>query len=295
MQFLLKVNSLGPKAIVFALAIGDDKTTQFELTVDDYVSKHNVSSNALEAALASNSTEDQRKALQDIFINEGRLSDLGSLLKLKVIQKLAPSISKEGYEESSSQRETDDPNARNERQGQGSNNNPRRPPPRDPENPDPARPHPFHDPLANPPRAGNRPLPEPIPGFEDEHEILRGPRGGIGGPARSPFAYGEQDLYPPGLGPHDPIRPHFGGGLPRPGGGGGMHPTFDDPLFGGGAAGDGIGGFDPQAPPGARYDPVGPGGAPRDRGMGGRFPGGGGGLGGRPPNPFSGFGDGDFI
>jgi hypothetical protein len=81
-------------------------------------------------------------------------------------------------------------------------------------------------------------------------------------------------LYPPGLGPHDPI----GGGLgpfPR-GGGGGMHPTFDDPLFGGGQGEF----YDPRAPPGARYDPVGPGdGPPNLRGP--RFPGGpGGGFGG---------------
>jgi len=106
---------------------------------------------------------------------------------------------------------------------------------------------------------------------------------------------GHDDLYPPGLGPNDPLRPHFGGGLPRPGGmGGGMHPTFDDPMFGGQG---GQGSYDPMAPPGARYDPIGPGGAPRDNRGGPRFPGGGGigGPGGRPHNPFGGFGDGDFI
>lgn len=107
---------------------------------------------------------------------------------------------------------------------------------------------------------------------------------------------GEQDLYPPGLGPHDPLR--MGPGGIR--GGGGMHPTFDDPLFGGRG---GNGGYDPRAPPGARYDPVGPDDDPPMGAMGGRFPGrgpggggggGGGGFGG-PPNPFSGFGHGDFI
>jgi hypothetical protein len=63
-----------------------------------------------------------------------------------------------------------------------------------------------------------------------------------------------------------------------------MHPTFDDPLFAGqGQRGQG---YDPQHPPGSRYDPVGPGmrGHPRGAGMGGR-----------PPNPFGGYGDGDFI
>lgn len=62
-----------------------------------------------------------------------------------------------------------------------------------------------------------------------------------------------------------------------------MHPTFDDPLFQGQGRG-GVQGeeYDPQAPPGARWDPVGPGGGPRPRqgGRGGPFGGGGGGFGG---------------
>ena len=92
----------------------------------------------------------------------------------------------------------------------------------------------LDDPLAAPPR---RPIPAgdfPPPGFEDEYEINRPPRGGGGlmMPGRSPYGIGHDDLNPPGLGPHDPLRPSFvgGGGLPRPGGGsGGMHPTLDDP------------------------------------------------------------------
>lgn len=51
-------------------------------------------------------------------------------------------------------------------------------------------------------------------------------------------------------------------------------------------------------PPGARYDPVGPGDAPQGGLRGPRGPGGTGGprgFGGGPPNPFSSFGDGDFL
>lgn len=60
------------------------------------------------------------------------------------------------------------------------------------------------------------------------------------GGQRRPLTIGERDLYPPGLGPHDPLR---GGGYGP--GGGGMHPTFDDPLFGG--RGGGVaGGYDGQ-------------------------------------------------
>lgn len=102
-------------------------------------------------------------------------------------------------------------------------------------------------------------------------------------PGGSPFNIGHDDLNPPGLGPNDPLRGSFiGGGLPRPGGGSGMHPTFDDPLFGG-QGGDGQGGYDPQAPPGARWDPTGPVGNPRFPGPGngrGNQPFGGGGFGG---------------
>merc|ERR1712093_437501 len=101
------------------------------------------------------------------------------------------------------------------------------------------------------------------PGFDDEYDLNRPLRG----------------MAPqfPGPGPHDPLRGSFVGGG-QGGFGGGMHPTFDDPLFGGqGRGGNG------RAPPGARYDPVGPGdGPPR-------------GAGGRPPNPFGGFGNNDFI
>lgn len=104
-----------------------------------------------------------------------------------------------------------------------------------------------------------------------------------GGSGRSPFNIGHDDLHPPGLGPHDPLRSSglpFGGGGGGGGGFGGMHPTFDDPLFAGqgGRTGPGRGSggeFDPQVPPGARYDPLGPGGGPR-------FPGPGSGQGGHP-------------
>ncbi|KAF6525571.1 hypothetical protein HZS61_011366 [Fusarium oxysporum f. sp. conglutinans] len=104
------------------------------------------------------------------------------------------------------------------------------------------------------------------------------PRSGLQMPGRSPYDIGHDDLNPPGLGTHDPLRGSFTGGvLPRPGGGSGMHPTFDDPLFGG-QGGDGSSGFDPQAPPGARWDRTGPGDNPRSPGPGG----------GRGNNPFGG-------
>ncbi len=99
--------------------------------------------------------------------------------------------------------------------------------------------------------------------------------------AGSPYGIGHDDLNPPGLGPQDPLRGSFVGGG-RGGFGGGMHPTFPfhGPLYDGqGNVHFGRGG----APPGARYDPVGPGDGPQQGGSG------------RPPNPFGGFGGNDFI
>ncbi|KAK8219160.1 hypothetical protein M8818_000891 [Zalaria obscura] len=117
---------------------------------------------------------------------------------------------------------------------------PQRDPLREDYNP-PARPHPFNDPLAAAPR---RPHPSGDflpPDFEDPYDMTRPPRpmGGVGGFGN----IGERDLYPAGLGPNDPIRGGIGPGF---GGGGGMHPTFDDPLFQGqgGHRGGCIGSFE---------------------------------------------------
>ncbi|KAK2782712.1 hypothetical protein FQN53_009636 [Emmonsiellopsis sp. PD_33] len=268
MQYLVKISRLGGNAVIFALALGHDKTTTFDLPVKDYISQ---------SSLPLSKSPDLSRALGSVFISPSRLADLISLFKINVIQKLVPGLQKEGYEDTSSQDRQRNAPDRGEQQ-------PRRPV-RDPlRDPRPARPYPFDDPLATPPR---QPIPAGDflpPGFEDEYEINVPPRGlhpGYGEP-RAPNI-GERDLYPPGLGPHDPIVGHFG----PPRGGGGMHPTFDDPMFQGGRGQGGE--YNPQVPPGSRYDPVGPGdGPPMGRG-GGRpgFPGGRGGFGG-------GFGGGAF-
>ncbi|KAL9089455.1 MAG: hypothetical protein Q9165_005776 [Trypethelium subeluteriae] len=305
MEYLVKINRLGSKAHVMGMGLGDEKTATFEVVAKDFISESSLPSTPLppEAAL-----EDALQPLQNIFISPGRLSDLGSLLRVAMIQKLIPSLHKEGYEETQEQSSQNGQDTTSSSRGPPNDNtNPSRlprPPAHDPLrddpiDPQPARPHPFDDPLRLPPR---RPVPAgdfPPPDFEDEHEILRGPRG-VGRPFPPGGNIGESDLYPAGLGPHDPIRGGVGPGLG--GMGGGMHPTFDDPLFAGrrGEERGGLGAYG-NAPPGARYDPVGPGDAPMDRGRiprgpgGGGFGGPGGGFGGRPPNPFSGFGSGDFI
>lgn len=252
MQYLLKVSRLGNNAVVMALALGDDRTSSFDIPIKDYIS---------ESALPVLSSADLTASLKDVFISTSRLNDLIGLFKINVIQKLAPGLYKEGYEDPArAVRE-----GREERQGERPQYDPLR------DEPQPARPYPFNDPLAAAPR---RPVPDfAPPGFENEFEINQPPRGYVpGSGGRNPLNIGDRDLYPPGLGPNDPFRGMMG---PGGGGGGGMYPTFDDPLFGGPRGG----GYDPQAPPGSRYDPVGPGGPPFGRGRP-PFGGGSGGFGG---------------
>ena len=281
MEYIVKVGRLGNKATVDGIAVEAGKRTSFDIDPNDYISGSSLPSTPLPPGGALSTAS---STLQTVFISPARLSDLGTLLKLKIIQQLAPGISKAGYEEETT------PNVPQ-----------RAPSPRAPAtipapsaDPSPARPYPITDPLAAPPRPHLPTGLEAPPGFDDEYDMLRPPGrlpGGLVGPAPG---LGERDLYPAGLGPRDALRPHFAGGLgrvpgaaPGGGGGGGMHPTFDDPLFGGGG-GEGSAGYDPLAPPGARYDPTGPADPRAGLGFGGAARRG-------PPNPFGGFGSGDFI
>ncbi|RYP73644.1 hypothetical protein DL771_003532 [Monosporascus sp. 5C6A] len=293
LRFVIRVDRMGGKAEIRGLAVQDERIARLEIIIRDFVSNAALPvriTPARENDNAGGGPEEDRsdlcRKLRDVMISESRVADLAALIKINIIQKLLPSLQKEGYEEES----PDDRAARDDADDFA------RRPPRQPAMPEPlprpAQPYPFDDPL-NPPPPRN-PVPAgdfPPPGFEDPYDINRPPRGSGGGgipqPGRTPFGnIGEDDLNPPPLGPHDPFRPgagRWGGGLPRPGGGRGMHPTFDDPLFGGPGGGAGGDDFDPQVPPGARYDPLGPGGLPR---LGGRGPGGNGGW------PFGGGGGG---
>jgi hypothetical protein len=270
MEYLIKVNRMGNKVVVIGMALGDDKTYSFDVKTQEFMSEGNLPATPKKEGATDDEIE---RTIQNLFISMGRLSDIGSLMRLNIMQKFAPSLTKPGYEETpfstSSESRTQEPHGADR---------PQRDPSHEDRNP-PAIPYPFTDPLAHP----RRPMPEPMPGFEDEFETGRPARGGL--PGGGFPRIGDRDLYPQGLGPNDPFRggvgPGFGGMS-----GGGMHPTFDDPMF----AGQGQrGGYDPQVPPGARYDPMGPG--PGGRGGHPR----GAGMGGRPPNPFGGFGDGDFL
>lgn len=320
MRYVIRVDRMGSKIEIRGLGMGDERIARFEITTRDYVS---AAALPIRIPISEDTGEEDRsdlpEKLKKVFISDERIANLASLIKINIIQRLVPSLQKEGYEESPDLRAARQDADEAGRRAGGSRQPPGPPgpqqPPLHPLMPEPAQPYPYPDDLEPPP--ARRPIPTgdfPPPGFEDEYEINRHPRGGgggmpglVGGPNQGGGGrsdYGRSDLYPAGLGPDDPMRGSFApplGGLPRPGGRGGpggfgtggMHPTFDDPLFQGlrgGGNGEGEGGYDDQAPPGARWDPVGPGGMPR---FGGDRPGRGGGRG-FGGGGFDGFG-GDII
>ncbi|KAJ6447236.1 PI31 proteasome regulator [Purpureocillium lavendulum] len=301
MRFVVRVDRMGGKVEVRGLAVGADTIHRFERAVRDVVRSDGL---PLRITLKEEDGAEDRTDLVDkmrkLFVSEQAIADILRDLKVNIVQKLIPKLQREGYVE------VDDHDAeqaaRSERRAQEA---------RDPNRPfrggepQPRQPHPYPHPDLLPDLARPRPGAPvgdfPPPGFEDEYEINRPPRaGGIILPdGRSPLNIGHDDLNPPGLGPHDPLRGSFvpGGGLPQPGRPAGMHPTFDDPLFSGQGSPGGFvsdrdpyaGYFDAQSPPGSRWDPIGPGGGPRRGGPGGsrgggNYPfgdfGGGGGYGG---------------
>src|SRR4051794_37930590 len=131
MEYLVKVSRLGSKALIFGVGLGDDKTASFEVKAEDYIS---------EGSLKKTSDSQSISKIQEIFISPGRMIDLSSLFRINIIQKLAPGIQKEGYEDTSAAAQ---PRHEETRQPQQSQHNPLRD---DPQRP--AIPYPFDDPLA---------------------------------------------------------------------------------------------------------------------------------------------------
>lgn len=287
MDFVFRVDRMGAKVEVRGLAVGADNIYRFDRSVRDVVQASNLPVRIKLVPGGDNGEQKEDRCglpdqLRGLFVSDQAVADILNDLKVQIIQKLIPKLQHEGYVETvDAEAEETARSERREQEARGPN-----PPFRgDPRPPHAPYPEPGPLPEMARPRPG-APAPDfPPPGFDDEYDLNRPPRGagGLVMPGRSPYNIGHDDLHPPGLGPHDPLRPSFGGGgLAQPGRSG-MHPTFDDPLFagqGGGGPGAGAGtGYDPQAPPGARWDPLGPGGGPR-------FPGPGRGPGGN--NPFGG-------
>ncbi|KAH7916331.1 PI31 proteasome regulator N-terminal-domain-containing protein [Hygrophoropsis aurantiaca] len=168
------------------------------------------------------------------FISSYRITDFVSQLKQKIIQRIVPGLQKEGYTEEFEDSST---NAGGSNPLRGDNRPPARPPP---EAPDHSQEHyPYRLPAQSPPL--------------------------------NPLEIGRRDLEPFGPNPFAP-PPLFSGH-----GGDGMFVGPDHPIFGvrdsranetrGPWGGDGF--LPPMgAPPGARFDPVGPGLGPFAPGFG---------------------------
>ncbi|KAK9239903.1 hypothetical protein V1525DRAFT_397091 [Lipomyces kononenkoae] len=271
--FLLTVSKLGTKCVISALSQGNDEHTfNFDVRITDVV---------------PTSMTFPRSPATSFTTSDESLGNFITAFKKNIIQALIPSLQKEGYTEEQATTEQD------------SHDNLPPPPYSDraePERPSGGRrPSPFAGGVPILPRPEpvpgvipRHPAPAPLagpPGFEDEYEILTGPRGALPFDGRSPFSIGDDDLNPPGLG----SRPELVPGLTSPfyGSGGegmrGMYPSDDHPMFAGRRSNSGAGlGAGDLRPPGARWDEpfdpsggVGGGRLGRQGGRGG-FPGNGG-------------------
>ncbi|KAK9390740.1 hypothetical protein V1515DRAFT_563622 [Lipomyces mesembrius] len=287
--FLLTISKLGPKCVISALSQGNDEHTfNFDVRITDIVPL---------------SLTFPRSPTTTFTTSDESVSNFITAFKKNIIQALIPSLQEEGYTEEHESSEQD------------SHDNLPPPPYSDrsePERPSGGRlPSPFSGGVPILPRPEpvpgvipRHPAPAPLagpPGFEDEYEILSGPRGALPFDGRSPFSIGDDDLNPPGLG----SRPGLTPGLTSPYYGGegmrGMYPSDEHPLFAGRRSNSGAGlGAGSNRPPGARWDEpfdpsggLGGGGLGRQGGRAG-FPGNGGFPGSGGSGSFGGFGGG-FI
>ncbi|KAH7879641.1 PI31 proteasome regulator N-terminal-domain-containing protein [Lentinula edodes] len=290
LEFVVKLTKLGKRTVVNAIAVESDKTSTLDISTDDFTSP---SSFPYILNTDTNSSSSS-SPLVHCYISSSRITDFVSQFKLKIIQKLVPGLRKDGYTE---EVDLDDKSSTSTTNNTHSLNpvrpGPSRTIPR--YNPDeeefPMRFPPTRNPSShiapnNPLEIGRRDL-DPIPG------------GSFQPPPLFPQSGSGDGMF---VGPDHPI---FGGRIGQgQGSGGGFGPGI-----GGGGIG-GIGGRGPRwggdgflppmgAPPGARFDPVGPMFGPGPGGVGiGLFPGGGvSGIGssgtGRRPHNLPGQGDPD--
>lgn len=237
LEFLVKVLKLGSRTLINAIATETDKTSTLDISTADFLSR---------SFYPYDVKPEDTSTLVNGFISSNRVADFVAQYKLKIIQNLIPGMNKEGYVEETTAAAESASSSQQARQPPG-----------------PARPS----------------VPQPPGGpemFPQRSHI----------PPRNPLEIGRRDLDPLATqiqpNPFQPPRL-----FPDSSDGDGMFVGPGHPMFGGigrapnsgmGPAGMGPWGGDgflpPMgAPPGARFDPVGPFGMPG--GPGGR---GGGGL-----------------
>ncbi|KAF8592636.1 hypothetical protein K439DRAFT_1504293 [Ramaria rubella] len=228
LEFVVKVSKLATRTMVNAIAVESDKAASLDIQTADFTSPSFFPHTLSEAGA---------QPLVHGFISSNRVSDFIQSYKLKIVQKLVPGLRKEGYTES-----TEDASSSQTRREQPRPQAPRVPTP----------PYPGHDPFASHPR--NAPFGNPLSiGRRDLEPLLAHPN-----PFGPPPLFGGSGGDGMFVGPNHPIfSDRF---TPGRGGGIGGHGHHDGPW-----GGDGF--LPPMgAPPGARFDPVGPFGSPFGRG-----------------------------
>ncbi|KAF9263530.1 hypothetical protein L218DRAFT_959072 [Marasmius fiardii PR-910] len=239
LEFLVKISNMGSRLLFNTIATGSDKVASLDISTNDFTSP---------ASFPHDVGEAGAQPLVHCFISSARVNDFVSQYKLKIIQKLVPGLRKDGYAEET-EIERPSQSATQTQQSNDSRNRDARP--QVPQ-------FPRYDPY------------EEFPGRSPSHL-----------PPRNPLQIGRRDLDPPPGGSFQPppLFPsdHDDGMIVGP-----NHPIFGGRSQQSGARGPwGGDGFLPPmgAPPGARFDPVGPniGPFPGNGGLSGRgrgiFPG----------------------
>ncbi|GAA5821228.1 hypothetical protein JCM10212_005325 [Sporobolomyces blumeae] len=280
LEFVVSVIDLGDKLVVNANALNNPRSTSFDLVLTDYFSPTRV--RALPISVRSDLSR------SNPFATEARFDDLVLLYRFHVVQKLVPGLSKPGYREVTSRDLGSSSTTTKGGQGsggagEGGGQRQRLPPLAGTGDylPDRGGPLGMYPGGGGGGGEGSQPrLPRPI--GDDPLRIPgsggrgggAGAGGGGGGFGRPVAEIGRRDLEPlGGMGGTFGGLGGFGGPGSGIGGGGGMFMGPDHPLFrerfenqnepvGGGGGGRRWGGdgFLPPhgAPPGARFDPVGP-------------------------------------
>ncbi|CCU75882.1 hypothetical protein BGHDH14_bgh04899 [Blumeria hordei DH14] len=279
-KYVVKVDQLGDKAEIRAIKLGENQISRLEVAVGDYIS-----STALPLRLTITATGDEDRSdldenFEKVFFSHTRLKELMTLIYDSILVNMVTSTTNDNHDlPISSLKSTNNDKTKNDTPLRKLSQTLEKIQPNNTPCSIPTQPCFSQDLTASTSSVYHPGGDFPPPGFDDEYDMMRLPHSRPHIYGEVPFNIGHDDLNPPSLGPHDPLRGSFvGGGI----GGGtrGMHPTFGEPLFGGVEESNSRG-YRAGVPPGARYYPTGPGDLPSNRGG--------------PPNPFQGFGGGGFI
>ncbi|KAI5476044.1 hypothetical protein MNV49_000473 [Pseudohyphozyma bogoriensis] len=94
LEFDVSVQELGGRAVVSAVAVQDHKSLSFDFLLTDYLS-----ASSFPFSRPSDTSSDTSASLTTLFASPARLTDLITLYRINIIQKLVPGLVKPGYEE----------------------------------------------------------------------------------------------------------------------------------------------------------------------------------------------------